>query len=78
MYQMGIDNFDVYFEKIKKVLNNVDEFCLSIEIENRLSIARGETNNEIKEIVEKIKETNTGKNKKEVSKEKTIGHLYKN
>ena len=38
----------------------------------------GETNNEIKEIVEKIKETNTGKNKKEVSKEKTIGHLYKN
>ena len=38
----------------------------------------GENNNEIKEIVEKIKETNTGKNKKEVSKEKTIGHLYKN
>ena len=79
MYQMGIDDFDVYFEKVKKVLDNVDEFCASIETENRLSIARGETNNEIKEIVEKIKKTNTGKNKKEeVSKEKTIGYLHKN
>ena len=55
MYQMGIDNFDVYFEKVKKVLDNVDEFCANIETENRLSIARGETNDEIKEIVEKIK-----------------------
>ena len=69
---MGIDNFDVYFEKIKKVLNNVDEFCLSIEIENRLSIARGETNNEIKEIVEKIKETNKAKTKKKLAKKKQL------
>ena len=52
---MGIDNFDVYFEKVKKILDNVDEFCANIETENRLSIARGETNDEIKEIVEKIK-----------------------
>ena len=55
MYQMGIDNFDVYFEKVKKVLDNVDEFCASLETENRLSIVRGETNKEIKDIVEKIK-----------------------
>ena len=52
---MGIDNFDVYFEKVKKVLDNVDEFCASLETENRLSIVRGETNKEIKDIVEKIK-----------------------
>ena len=55
MYQMGMDNFDIYFEKVKKVLDDVDEFCASIEIENRLSIVRGKTNDEIKEIVEKIK-----------------------
>ena len=79
MYQMGIHNFNVYFNRVKKVLDNVDKFCNSIETENRLSIVRKETNNEIKEIVEKIKKINVGKNKKEeVSKEKTMRYLYKN
>ena len=72
MYQMGIDNFDIFFEKVKKVLDNVDEFCASLETENRLSIAAGEINNEIKEIVKMIKKNNSGKNKKEeVRKEKS-------
>ena len=76
---MGIDNFDVCFEKVTKVLDNVGEFCASHETENRLSIARGEISNEINSIVGKIKKINTGKNKREeVSKEKTIGYLYKN
>ena len=52
---MGIDNLDIYFEKVKKVLDNFDEFWASIETENRLRIVRGKTNDEIKEIVEKIK-----------------------
>ena len=79
MHQMGIDNINIYFEKAKNVLDNVDEFCASLETENRLSIARGETNDEIKEIVKMVKKINTGKNKnEEVSKEKTIGYLYKN
>ena len=43
---MGIDNFDIYFEKVKQVLDKVDEFCASIETENRLNIVRGETNDE--------------------------------
>lgn len=55
MYKMGIDNFDVCFEKVTKVLDNVDEFCASLETENRLSIVRGEISNEINSIVEKIK-----------------------
>lgn len=55
MYKIGIDNFDVCFEKVTKVLDNVDEFCASLETENRLSIVRGEISNEINSIVEKIK-----------------------
>lgn len=58
MYRMGIDNFDDYFKIVK-------EFCASLETENRLSIARGETNDEIKDIVEKIKKIDTGKNQRE-------------
>ena len=79
MFQMRIDNFDVYFDKVKKILDNLDEFCASIETENKLSIAKGETNEEIKDIVEKIKNIDAGKKDKgEATKEKTIGYLYKN
>ena len=78
MFQMRIDNFDVYFDKVKKILDNLDEFCASIETENKLSIAKGETNEEIKDIVEKIKNIDAGKKDKgEATKEKTIGYLYK-
>ena len=79
MFQMRIDNFDVYFDKVKKILDNLDEFCASIETENKLRIAKGETNEEIKDIVEKIKNIGAGKKDKgEATKEKTIGYLYKN
>ena len=76
MFQMRIDNFDVYFDKVKKILDNLDEFCASIETENKLRIAKGETNEEIKDIVEKIKNIGAGKKDKgEATKEKTIGYL---
>ena len=78
MYQMGSDNFDVYFDKVKKVLDNIYDFCASIETENRLSIVRGEPNNEINSIVEKIKKLILEKTKKTRLREKTIGFLYKN
>ena len=64
MYQMGSDNFDIYFDKVKKVLDNIYDFCASIETENRLSIVRGEPNNEINSIVEKIKKLILEKTKK--------------
>ena len=75
---MGSDNFDVYFDKVKKVLDNIYDFCASIETENRLSIVRGEPNNEINSIVEKIKKLILEKTKKTRLREKTIGFLYKN
>ena len=75
---MGSDNFDIYFDKVKKVLDNIYDFCASIETENRLSIVRGEPNNEINSIVEKIKKLILEKTKKTRLREKTIGFLYKN
>ena len=77
MFRMGIDNFDVYFNKVKNILEILGEFCGSIETENRLSNAKGEENKEIKDIAKKIKKTNCGKkDKNEATKEKTIGYLY--
>ena len=78
MYQMGIAEFDIYFDKLKQILDKVDDFCASLETENRISISNGKTNPEINEIVKKIKQINTSKkDQNEATKEKTIGFLYK-
>ena len=78
MCQMGIAEFGIYFDKLKQILDKVDDFCASFETENRISISNGKTNPEINEIVKKIKQTNTSKkDQNEATKEKTIGFLYK-
>ena len=38
MFQMGIDNFEVYCQKLNSILDQVDAFCESIKIENNSSI----------------------------------------
>ena len=51
---MGILEFDVYFDKVKKVLDKLDEFCESLEQENLNNINNGEDNTKIEEIVKEI------------------------
>ena len=34
MIKMGIDNFEIYCEKLNKMLDKLDSFCASIESEN--------------------------------------------
>ena len=55
LYKMGILEFDVYFDKVKKVVDKLDEFCESLEQENLNNINNGEGNTKIEEIVKEIK-----------------------
>ena len=65
---MGIDNFEVYSEKLNNILENLDQFCASI---NR------EDDSDVDEIIQKIKKIKTSKEDEEKpTKEKTIGFLY--
>ena len=80
MYKMGIANFQKYFNKIKKLLDNVDDFCAGIKKENRISIIEEKPNLELDEIIKKNKQIKTSKNDKndkEATKQKAIGFLYR-
>ena len=54
MIKMRIDNFEVYCEKLNKILDELDSFCASIESENLPSRKTKEEDIEINAIVEKI------------------------
>ena len=78
LFKMGINDFEVLFTKVKKVMDSVDEFCSSIESENLKNINSGEDNGDIEQIVEQIQNTCTykGDTTKECTKKKVIGFLY--
>ena len=79
LHRIGIADFETYFNKIKKILDNVNDFCMSIENENRISIIEEKPNPELDEIIKKIKQIKTSKNDKndkEATKKKVIGFLH--
>ena len=51
-----------FLEKVIKILDNIDEFCESIERENLKNIISGNDNSEVEDITEQIKKTKTNKN----------------
>ena len=52
---MRINKFEYFEQKLNKILDHLDSFCASVEVENRSE------NSEIDEIVEKIKKIKTSK-----------------
>ena len=77
MIKMGIDNFDIFWEKLNKILDKLDSFCASIESENLSSRKTKEEDIEINAIVKKISKIKTSKQDDgKAPKEKTIGFLY--
>ena len=54
MKVMGIENFHVYSWKLESILNNLDNFCDSIEFKVVNSFIDGQKNTEIEAIAEKI------------------------
>ena len=72
MRQMGIDKFEYFAQKLNTILDQLDSFCASVEVENRSS-----NNSDIDEIIEKIKKIKTSiEDNGKAIKEKTIGFLY--
>ena len=51
LYRMTISDFNTFFQKVQKVLDNVDEFCESIGKGNLENISSGKDNSEIEEII---------------------------
>ena len=49
MKKMGIDNFEVYSEKLNKLLDSIEEFCDSLENPDFVDLK------EVEEIISKIK-----------------------
>ena len=77
MIKMGIDNFEIYCEKLSKILDELDIFRASVESENLSSQKTNEQNIEINAVIEKISKIKTSKQDDGKStKEKTIGFLY--
>ena len=73
MQQIGIDQFEYFAQKLNTILDQLDSFCASVEVENRSS-----NNSDIDEIIEKIKKIKTSKEDDgKATKEKTIAFLYR-
>ena len=77
MKRMGIDNFEIYCEKLNKILDELDSFCDSIESENLSTSRSGEQDPEIENIINRIKKIKTSREDEgKATKEKTIAFLY--
>ena len=55
--QMGIKNFETFSLKLKKILDNIDLFCQSLEIESYRQ--QSNDDDEIENIIDKIKKIRT-------------------
>ena len=76
MKVMGIENFDVYSQKLEKILSKLDNFCDSIEHEVVNSLMSGKENADIESITEQIKRIKTScKDNDKPAKEKSIAFL---
>ena len=80
LFRMGINDFEGFFTKVKKVMDSLGEFCSSIQSENLKNINSGEDNGEIEQIAQQIQNTCTykGDTTKECTKKKVIDFLYRN
>ena len=79
MYRMGISTFDIYFNKIRKILDSVNDFCEDVEHENRISILEEKPNPELDDTIKQIKNIKIkGEDDKEVTRKKVIGFYTKN
>ena len=74
LFRMGINDFETFFAKVKKVMDCMDEFCSSLESENLKNINSGEDNGYVEQIIEQIQNTRTckGDTTIELTKKKTI------
>ena len=75
---MGISTFDIYFSKINKILECLDDFCEDLEEQHKISLIDNKPNPEWEETIKGIKKIKIkGEEKHELTKKKVLGFLYK-
>ena len=75
---MGISTFDIYYNKINKILDSLDDFCEDIEHEHKISILDNKSNPELEGTIKQIKNIKIkGEEEKVVTKKKVLAFLYK-
>ena len=82
LFKMGIGEIDEFIAKIKKILENLEDFCSSNEFENAKSAIEGIANEEVDQIITEIKRIRTSANAKmdkqdELTDKQVLGYLYK-
>ena len=66
---MRISIFDIYYNKLRKILDSVNDFCEDLEHENKISILEEKSNPQLDEIIQQIKNIKIkGEDDKEVTK----------
>ena len=77
MKRMEIDSFEIYCEKLNKILDEPDSLYDSIESENLSASRSGEQDPEIENIINRIKKIKTSREDEgKATKEKRIVFLY--
>ena len=75
---MGISTFDIYYNKINKILDSLDDFCEDIEHEHKISILDNKSNPELEGTIKQIKNIKIkGEEEKVVTKKKVLAFLYR-
>ena len=64
MFKVNINEFEDFLCKVKKVLDNLEEFCSSLEIENAKSCQEDVSNEELDKIKADISNMRTSKRDK--------------
>ena len=78
MYQMGISTFDIYFSKINKILEYLDDFCEDLEQQHKISLLDNKPNPELEKGINEIQKIKiNGEEENEVTKKKVLDFLYK-
>ena len=54
MYHIGILDFNTFFDKVCKIIDQVEQFCDSVEAEHLKSIISGKDTTEIEKLIEQI------------------------
>ena len=75
---MGISNFDIYYNKINKILDSFDDFCKDLEHEHKISLVEEKPNPQLDDTIKQIKNIKIkGEEEKVVTKKKVLAFLYK-
>ena len=73
---MGIENFELYSEKLNNILDEVDDFCESIECESSIAMKKGEKIQKLRRLLIKLNKLKQVKRTKKKLPEKKLMFFF--